>query len=702
MKIFILSTIAIVISLNVFTQNVVLSEKDIIYSNPFPDSKFNNPETVITIRFSQEVSDERLQNCRLSLFNESNQLVDGKLVVLINRKILIFQPEACLHSGEKYEVVVTHNNNEILNYVYYVDNQNNTLSVEGGEEMFTHPFVEAASSEMVNRANKYREIFGLPQGFPAIEIINSNKPGAGYYFTNRMTQTPGIPFYLIIMDTVGFPVYYREFEPGEATSNFALQETGTLTYFDQFDTAYLEMNSFYEVINSYKAKNGYSTDGHEVRLMNDDTYWVMIYDSRVVDMSQIVPGGQVNATVTGLVLQHIDIEGFVLFEWKSWDHFEITDADEGLVLLTATGIDYVHGNALDFDFDDHILISSRNLSEITKINRNTGEVMWRWGGSQNQFEFIDDTLMFSAQHHIRYLGNNIYSLFDNGVVRQPAFSRGVAYELDTENMTAILVSNNNHFDSLVYSQFMGGFHTGPNNEKVVGWSVDPQRYVLSEYDELGNVLLEMRSIEPGGLVSYRAEKNIWETTAISFNQSGYYISEASVFDTTYLEFVITNNLPGVFELNGFNSSDDCFELLEELPINILPGESLSLNLQFIPKENRFYKTAISLFTDDEQIRIAKQFRVNTALVTSLRKNFETRTGFSLSPNPAIQQVLMSTNDKSLILSVSVYSSLGKKLNFVKGVESNRFILNIDKYSPGIYIIQLETKHGFSSQRLVIK
>ena len=702
MKIFIVTIIAVAISLNVFAQNNYLSEKEIIYSNPFPNSKFNNPETAINISFSHEVSNEQLQDCELKMFNQSNKIVKGVQSILEHRNILIFHPNSRLSSGERYEVMVFYQGVDIFSFEFFVDDNSNLSGIEVVEDQFDYPFVPTYPSAINSQADKYREKFGLPQNFPAIEIINSNNPGSGYYFTNRMTQTPGIPFYLIIIDTLGFPVYYREFETGEAITNFALQETGTLTYFDQSDTAYIEMNSYYTAINAYKAKNGYATDGHEVRLMNDDTYWVMIYDRRVVDMSQIVPGGQVSATVTGLILQHIDIEGFVLFEWKSWDHFEITDADEGLVLLTATGIDYVHGNAIDFDFDDNILISSRNLSEITKINRTTGEVMWRWGGSQNQFEFINDSLMFSAQHHIRYLGANRYSLFDNGVVRQPAFSRGVVYELDTDNMTATLVTNYNHFDSLVYSQFMGGFHTGPNNEKIVGWSVNQQRYVFSEFDAQGNISLEMRSLEPGGLVSYRAEKNTWETSAISFNQSGYYINEASIFDTTFLEFEITNNHPEVFELNGFNSSDISFQLSEELPINIASGETVVLNLMFIPDENRTYTSAISLFTDDEHIRIAKQFRVNTAVVTSLSENYQTQTGFILSPNPASQQVLISTNDKVLIQSISVYSSLGKKLNFIEGVESNRLILSIDKYSPGIYIIQLETNHGLSSKRLIIK
>ena len=56
-------------------------------------------------------------------------------------------------------------------------------------------------------------------------------------------------------------------------------------------------------------------------------------------------------------------------------------------ILAATIIDYCHTNAIEQDNDGNILISSRNMDEITKINRITGQIIWRLGGKNNQFEF---------------------------------------------------------------------------------------------------------------------------------------------------------------------------------------------------------------------------------------------------------------------------------------------------------------------------
>ncbi|MBK6877832.1 MAG: hypothetical protein IPG99_15635 [Ignavibacteria bacterium] len=38
-------------------------------------------------------------------------------------------------------------------------------------------------------------------------------------------------------------------------------------------------------------------------------------------------------------------------------------------------MDYCHGNALEIDYDGNIILSSRNMSEITKISRSSGNII---------------------------------------------------------------------------------------------------------------------------------------------------------------------------------------------------------------------------------------------------------------------------------------------------------------------------------------
>ena len=82
-------------------------------------------------------------------------------------------------------------------------------------------------------------------------------------------------------------------------------------------------------------------------------------------MDNVVAGGDPNAMVEGLVIQELDSNQNVIFEWESWNHFNVTDNE--YLDLTSDLIQFIHANAIDIDYDDNILVSSRNIDEITKI-----------------------------------------------------------------------------------------------------------------------------------------------------------------------------------------------------------------------------------------------------------------------------------------------------------------------------------------------
>lgn len=687
--------------MGLFAQSRTVTSTDIIYVNPANGSVYNNPETTITIGFRKQISVSLLEKCNILIKDIGGQFLKGDLVQPSNRTLLIFKPKKELDPKQTYFVDVIFDQQPICQFNFYVDEGSKESLTRISYKALGHPRPEMSETDRT-KARIYRKQYGLPESFPAIEIINSNRPGGGYYFLNRINQVTGVTFFLIIMDTLGFPVYYKKIEPDRVVNNFSMQETGYLSYWDQTDRLYYIIDSSYNVINSYGAKNGYLADGHELVLKDDGTYWVMIYDDRIVDMSEIVPGGQESAIVTGLVIQHIDEGDNVLFEWKSWDHFQISDADSELVTLSAQHIDYVHGNAMDFDSDNNLLLSSRNLSEITKVDVATGEVIWRWGGTQNQFEFVDDSLMFSAQHNIRSLGNNVYSLFDNGNGRDVPFSRGLYYELDTGEYTATLLTNYNKFDSLVFAPFMGSFFTSESEERVIGWSYNLKRYVVTEYDSTGNVLLEIRSVDTAGLMSYRAEKWLWGTNAITFDRNEVFIEDASLSDTMMVEFELTNNLSDMYNLNGFNSSDSSFKLLEELPIAILPGETKVLHLIFLPQEVRRYEAAISLFTDNQTRRIAKQFRISTSEISHENEFVINNSNLRVSPNPSGSSFQISSSGTTKIENISVFNLSGQNLMVNATVCNSSASFNVNNVPAGLYLLKIETNLGTVIKRIIVE
>ena len=186
-------------------------------------------------------------------------------------------------------------------------------------------------------------------------------------------------------------------------------------------------------------------------------------------MSTIVSGGQTDATVQGNMFQELDKDKNLIFEWRSWDHFKFQDAEE--IELTGKIIDYVHMNSIAIDYDNNYIISSRHLSEVTKIDRQTGEIIWRFGGVNNQFEIINDDLEFSYQHCVRPVPDkpNYYTMFDNGNKRNPRYARAVEYRLDTTNMAAAKVWEFRYSPDR-YSYMMGSVQILPNDNRFIDWS----------------------------------------------------------------------------------------------------------------------------------------------------------------------------------------------------------------------------------------
>src|SRR5204862_2224 len=148
------------------------------------------------------------------------------------------------------------------------------------------------------------------------------------------------------------------------------------------------------------------------------------------DLDLTIIGGNDSVNVVGCVIQEMDPSGNIIFEWNSFDHFQFTDAIFW-EQVAAQNIpnhgdwDWVHPNSMELDADTTLMVSFRHLSEVTKISLNTGNIIWRWGGYNNQFTFINDdsdlytfpshtdTFYFSGQHDVRRLPNGHITLFNN-------------------------------------------------------------------------------------------------------------------------------------------------------------------------------------------------------------------------------------------------------------------------------------------------
>ena len=264
------------------------------------------------------------------------------------------------------------------------------------------------------------------------------------------------------------------------------------------------MDSMYRTVDSFFCSGGYkTTDVHDIELMPNGHALLLSYDTETVDMSKFAAGGDSKAEVVGAIVQEIDQNKKPVFTWRSWDHFDITDETEEN--LTKPHIDYVHANSIQIDTDGSILLSCRNMDEITKISRDSGGIIWRLGGKHNEFSIEDYDLGFSHQHHVRRIENGHITIFDNGNFHTPPHSRAIEYAVDEQTKTAKLVWSYRHAPD-VASMFMGSVQRLPNGNTLIGWG-GVSSPAATEVRPDGSIAYELSFTAPN--MSYRAFRYPW-------------------------------------------------------------------------------------------------------------------------------------------------------------------------------------------------
>ncbi len=330
----------------------------------------------------------------------------------------------------------------------------------------------------------------------------------------------------MILDNLGEPIFFRK--TNGYAHDFKVQPSGHLSYIEALSpnsqkTAYI-MNNHYAIIDSFTSEN-YWMDNHEFQLLLNGNALLGARAYRTVDLSQIIEGGSPVAQVEDYIIQEIDQNKNIVFEWNSADYFELTDAPH--IDLTSQHINYVHANAIEIDTDGNILLSSRHMDEITKIDRQTGDIIWRLGGVNNEFTFLNDSLDFQHsiptpfcyQHDIRRLTNGNITIYDNGNYKHPKYSRMVEYQLDELNMTATLTWE--YRDSLFnYSPWMGNVQRLQNENIIGAWNMTDFPTTIIEVGQDCTKTFELSFEEyfddnnnKRGVWIYRAFRFDWEGTA---------------------------------------------------------------------------------------------------------------------------------------------------------------------------------------------
>jgi outer membrane protein assembly factor BamB len=348
---------------------------------------------------------------------------------------------------------------------------------------------------------------------PTVEVAKKARHTApGYIFVAPEKGDAGQGGSLIV-DNEGQVVWFRPLRDtyGRAM-NFEVQHyrgRAVLTWMENVLGEYVVYDGSYREMARFTAANGYSGDHHEFLISPQDTALITIYDAVPRDLSSF--GGPKNGVALQGIVQELDIEtGEVLFEWHSLEHVGLDETygkpgeDKDY-----PGIDYFHINSIDVDHDNNLLLSARKTSAIYKIDRESGEIIWRLGGKKSDFQMGPGT-RFAFQHDARRQSDSTITIFDNGnTAFEDGFpkaveeSRALVLELDEQKMMASLVREYTHPDKQ-YADAAGNMQVLPDGDVFVGWGRAP---AVSEFAHDGELLFDLR-LQPEN-TTYRAFRFPW-------------------------------------------------------------------------------------------------------------------------------------------------------------------------------------------------
>lgn len=519
--------IRILLLITVILCSLKIQAQSISYISPVPNSQFNSRETNIILRSADKIEESSVSTNAIRVTGSVSGIHTGSLTLSDDQHTLLFRSNRSFTPSEEVTVVFKGEIKTV--YGTNVDLKIFSFMISRIAESLTQKYTVTETGEVIERSKQLMnkqiiplmaETDTLPADFPKIKRDTTNNPAPGYYFLGTADDVAGIGAFIFMVDNNGSVVKWKR-TGNHHTYDFKVQRNGLLSYAEAFSewgyaggsrTIHRVIDSTFAAVDSFRAGNGYDADSHEFIMLPNGHVLLHAYDIQYFDLSLLDPKGNKNAIIVGSILQELDLQKNVVFQWRSWDYVPIT---ETYFNLAGSAFDYIHINGYDVDDDGNIVVSLRNTCQIVKINRMTGDFIWRLGGKKNQFTFIGENennapTYFSYQHCVKILPNGNITMFDNGNLHSVQYSRAAEYRLDTVAQKATLVWEYHHVPE-IFAPTRGSVQRLENGNTVIGWGTAQTAGAggpaLTEVRPDKSVVFELSFVDK--MSSFRAQKFVW-------------------------------------------------------------------------------------------------------------------------------------------------------------------------------------------------
>ncbi len=362
-------------------------------------------------------------------------------------------------------------------------------------------------------ARRYGSPFrSAPHLNPPLPAVSGRWAGPGALFVGPRPTTYSQTGPLIV-DRRGAPVWFRSLSSRMWATNVGVQRFDGKPALVWWEGEVIPpgygtgeaviLDGAYRELTRVRASHGRSIDLHELNLTREGTALFTCHPLSVrADLSSV--GGPRDGVVLESVIQEVDIRsGRLLFEWRGLDHVALSES----FLPLGEPWDYLHVNSIDVLPDGNLLVGARHTWALYKLDRRTGEVMWRLGGKRSDYAMGQGT-QFRWQHDARLQPDGTITVFDDGAnidssTPGPPQSRGIVLRVDDTSHDVDLIQAYEH-PTPVLAGAMGSMRRLPDGHIVLGWGDEPW---TSEFAPDGTWLADVRF--PSGAASYRSLSFEW-------------------------------------------------------------------------------------------------------------------------------------------------------------------------------------------------
>ena len=458
--------------------------------------------------------DDELSNKQIEI-----QFGEEKIIFNTNQNYTVHELDA-LYSDVPMQVALNDSTHDFSNMKLSVNGEE---IKKGGTQLSID---QLDKNKFLNVTLEYKDykrnycIQTLPDDFPEIEKYGISEYG-GEYYANFFA-----PSYILKMSEEGDILYYKKAENDQTLALFTKWKIGEkvrYSYFAERNTGVINRNSYnygdmiimdenYKVIDivhslpseKFSVDTNHNLEMHDFIMIDDGHYMLMNYVIDTPDKQDLSDTLKLNSRVFAAYVQEIK-DDKIIWEWISTDYPEFyASSIEGNDYSNSDtyAADYMHINSLFIDpRDKNVIMSFRNQDSIVKVDKTTSEILWRFGGKNDDFN-LSDYQKTSRQHHATITSNGNLLIFDNGTLNKQ--TRIIEAKLDETEKR--LVDYKEFKIDGAFSEFTGSVQkiNEDNDVFIIGWGMNRTQQPMMSVIDFRNQKVLTEVIEPNMEVdSYR-------------------------------------------------------------------------------------------------------------------------------------------------------------------------------------------------------